>query len=314
MKYYRHNNPYSAREKLKALKLWEHSSIEFVCHRYRCSERSLYRWKAKYDGTLASLENKSCRPHTKSPRAHSDDERNAIFKLIRRNPTIGLNELYGKLRDNYGYKRSYITLYYFLRREGRFENKSTSKYISKPYDTPLQIGEKMQLDCKHVPKNCYCNSLPSDEKYYQYTIIDEASRKRFIYAYNELSGYNTVDFVKRAIKFFGYVPKIIQTDNGSEFTFTRETKRDREHFFDRFCRLMNIEHKLIRPRTPRHNGKVERSHRSDNERFYRYLKFYSLDDLNKQMKAYLYRSNKIPMRTLGWLSPDQKNRELMLSS
>ena len=119
--------------------------------------------------------------------------------------------------------------------------------------------------------------------------------------------------MQRAIKFFGYVPKKIQTDNGSEFTFTRETKEDREHYFDRFCRMNNIEHKTIKPRTPRHNGKVERSHRSDNERFYKHLKFFSLEDLQKQMKAYLKRSNAIPMRTLGWISPDEKNRELMLT-
>ena len=40
---------------------------------------------------------------------------------------------------------------------------------------------KMQLDVKHVPKHCKHKNLPLDKKYYQYTIIDEASRKRFIY-------------------------------------------------------------------------------------------------------------------------------------
>ncbi|MBE6853987.1 MAG: transposase [Ruminococcus sp.] len=39
-----------------------------------------------------------------------------------------------------------------------------------------------------------------------------------------------------------------------------------------------VVHKLIRPRTPWHNGKVERSHRSNQERFYNFLKFYSYDD------------------------------------
>ena len=82
---------------------------------------------------------------------------------------------------------------------------------------------------------------------------------------------------------------------------------------------LGIEHKLIKPRTPRHNGKVERSHRSDNERFYRWLKFYSYDDLLLQMKAYLKRSNNIPMSVLktrdctkDWLTPIQKRKELLL--
>ena len=320
MKYYKHNSPYSAQEKYRALKLWKTSSTEFVCHRFHCSERSLWRWKSKYDGTLESLENGSCRPKSPNKRAHSEDEINSISKLIRRNPGIGLNELYGKLRDRYNYARSYITLYTFLRRQGFYEKKEEKKpYVPKPYITPDCIGEKMQLDVKFVPSRCKAKTLPGWDNYYQYTIIDEASRERFIYAYQELSSYSTVDFVKRAINYFGYVPRIIQTDNGTEFTYTRETKDDREHYFDTFCRLNGIEHKLIRPRTPRHNGKVERSHRNDNERFYSTLKFYSLHDLQRQMSKYLYRSNRIPMRTLSsidgkttWLTPMQKRADLIL--
>ena len=59
-----------------------------------------------------------------------------------------------------------------------------------------------------------------------------------------------------------------------------------------------------------HNGKVERSHRNDQERFYNHLSFYSFDDLQQQMKRYLYRANNIPMAVLGWKSPSQKQREL----
>lgn len=48
---------------------------------------------------------------------------------------------------------------------------------------------------------------------------------------------------------------------------------------------------------------MKRSHRNDNERFYRYLKFYSYDDLIIQMKRYLYKSNRLPMQVLDWLTP-----------
>ena len=37
---------------------------------------------------------------------------------------------------------------------------------------------------------------------------------------------------------------------------------------------LGIRHKLIRPYTPRHNGKVERSHREDQKRFYSCHSFY----------------------------------------
>jgi len=40
------------------------------------------------------------------------------------------------------------------------------------------------------------------------------------------------------------------------------------------------------------------------------LSFYSYNDLLKQMKAYLYRSNRIPMAVLGWKTPLQKRAEL----
>lgn len=113
-----------------------------------------------------------------------------------------------------------------------------------------------------------------------------------------------------AIKHFKYKPKEIQTDNGAEFTHFRKT--DRIHPLDRLCFYYGIKHKLIRPRTPRHNGKVERSHRNDNNRFYKNLKFYSYQDLILQMKKYLYRSNRIPMRPLGFLSPIEKRKELLV--
>ena len=105
-----------------------------------------------------------------------------------------------------------------------------------------------------------------------------------------------------------YAPNILQTDNGGEFTHTQKTKRI--HPLDVFCNAYGIVHKTICPRTPWHNGKVERSHRNDQERFYNHLKFYSFNDLQEQMKRYLYRSNNIPMAVLGWKSPNQKQHEL----
>ena len=139
-------------------------------------------------------------------------------------------------------------------------------------------------------------------------MIEEASRKRFIYAYKEQSSFSTVDVVKRAITVFGYAPQIIQTDNGCEFCHTAKTKR--VHPLKLFCTENGIAHKTIRPRTPWHNGKVERSHRNDQERFYNHLCFYSLDDLQLQMKRFLRRSNNIPMSVLGWKSPNLRQQEL----
>lgn len=216
-------------------------------------------------------------------------------------------ELYGKLRTQRGYSRSTPSLFRVLRKLNFYVGKEKhKKYTPKKYDTPIDIGVKWQMDVKYVPKECYSGTNP--DKFYQYTIIDEASRERFIYPYKEQFSYSTIDFVKRAIIYFGYQPKIIQTNNSSEFTHIKNT--DKIHPLDVLLNELNITHQLIRPRTPRHNGKVERSHRNDQNRFYNYLKFYSYDDLKYQMKNYLNRSNNIPMQVLNWLTPIEKRKKI----
>ena len=302
--------PHEITTKTNSVKLYRKTKdIGFVCRRYHISKASLMRWNKQYDGTKESLQNKSHKPHSPHPNAHTEEELKWIKDYHRRNPNISICELYGKLREDKAYSRHPGSLYRVFVRLGFRQKVESTKKKSKhngKYDTPVTLGEKWQMDVKYIPKACY--SGKDGQTFYQYTIIEEASRKRFIYAYEEQSSYSTVDFFKRAIIFFGYAPNVIQTDNGAEFTHLARTKR--VHPLDVFCNTYNIEHKLIRPRTPWHNGKVERSHRNDQERFYNYLKFYSFNDLQEQMKRYLNRSNNIPMAVLDWKSPNQKHREL----
>lgn len=304
--------PHEFNTKYYAVNLYRKGySVSFVCRRYKISKSSLMRWNKKYNGSKESLFDKSHRPLTPHPNSHTDIEIKWINDYLRRNPNISLCELYGKLRCEKGYSRHASSLFRFLRKKGIYANKEKKdKYKPKKYNTPKQLGIKWQMDVKYVPTNCYSGN--DKQKFYQYTMIDEASRERFIYPYKEQSSYSTIDFVKRAIVYFNYKPKIIQTDNGGEFTYIIKT--DRSHPLDILCSNLNIEHKLIRPRTPRHNGKVERSHRNDQNRFYNYLKFYSYDDLLKQMKAYLKRSNNIPVQVLGWISPLEKRNKLIVKN
>ena len=87
---------------------------------------------------------------------------------------------------------------------------------------------------------------------------------------------------------------------------------------DALCHRQGIHHKLIRPRTPEHNGKVERSHRIDQERFYQTLSFHSLGDLREQGSRWMKRYNSAPRLVLGLMTPDQmefaKLRELLLTA
>ena len=116
----------------------------------------------------------------------------------------------------------------------------------------------------------------------------------------------------KGIQYYRYKPKTIQTDNGTEFTYN-QAKIKKEHPLDVLLKSLEINHYKIRPRTPEHNGKVERSHRNDNERFYSYLKFYSFEDLQKQGAQYLKRSNNIPMAVLGYKTPLEKRQQLLFS-
>ena len=106
-------------------------------------------------------------------------------------------------------------------------------------------------------------------------------------------------FARKGIKV-----ECVQTDNGFEFTNRfSPSKREIKTLFEQTAFDLGIRHKRIRPYTPRHNGKVERSHRKDNEYFYATHKFYSFDDFAKQLKVHNYKYNKFPMHPLNWKAP-----------
>lgn len=114
------------------------------------------------------------------------------------------------------------------------------------------------------------------------------------------------------------MPHTIQTDNGTEFTTPANAKEGTVHIMDILLKKLRIRHKLIAPRTPRHNGKVERSHRSDQEAFYNHLTFRTLPELQEKMGAWLNRYNDRPHSQLRnkegkrvWYSPRQKRAELL---
>ena len=79
--------------------------------------------------------------------------------------------------------------------------------------------------------------------------------------------------------------------------------------FDEALETAGILHKLIPPRTPWHNGKVERSHRNDQRYFDDWEKFADVKELNGKLKKHLAWSNQKPMRTLEGKSPLELLRE-----
>lgn len=107
----------------------------------------------------------------------------------------------------------------------------------------------------------------------------------------------------RDMRHRGIREECVQTDNGFEFTNRFSgNKRDLPPLFEVTAAQLGIRHKLTRPYTPRHNGKVKRSHREEQKRFYFSLAFFSLDDFAKQLAVHNRHSNNFPMRPLHWLS------------
>ena len=271
--------------------------------RYKTSRQNIYRWRKKYDGTLRSLADRSHRPHS-HPNQHTEKEIKLIKDMRRRNPHVGLVVFWVKLRQR-GYTRSISGLYRVLRRiDGKPIKLPNPKKESKPYEQMQYPGQRGQIDVKFVPKSCLVGEAAEEGNYYQYTFIDEYSRFRILKAYKEHSTYSSAQFIKYVVEMFPYAIECIQTDNGAEFTNRlANTKNPKPTLFETTLAQLGIRHKLIRPYTPRHNGKVERSHRKDNEEFYACHKFYCFADFEKQLAVRQCYYNKFPMRPLNWRSP-----------
>ena len=287
------------------MKYAEKYGVSRASRKYNKSRSYIYFWKARWDGTAESLACQSRRPHS-HPNQHTEAELKLIRDMRRRNPSLGMVELWHRLCQR-GYTRRPESLFRVMRKLGLFPSKETKPvYRPKPYQQMTYPGQRIQVDVKVVPRRCIADP---ELRLYQYTAIDEFTRLRFLAAYPEQSTCSSADFLKKLVKWYarrGIRVECVQTDNGIEFTNRFFTgKQDRPTLFEATATQLGIRHKLIRPYTPRHNGKVERSHREDQKRFYSSHAFFSLDDFAKQLAAHNRRSNNFPMRPLKWLSPSE---------
>ena len=285
------------------MKYAEKYGVAKASRKYNKSRSYIYFWKNRWDGTPESLACQSRRPHH-HPNQHTQAELKLIRDLRRRNPHLGMVELWHRLRQR-GYTRRPESLFRIMRKLGLFpQAEKEPAYKPKPYQQMTYPGQRVQVDVKVVPRRCVA---APELRLFQYTAIDEFTRLRFLAAYPEQSTFSSADFLRKLVRWYarrGIRVECVQTDNGPEFTNRFLTGRqDSPSLFEKTAAELGIRHKLIRPYTPRHNGKVERSHREDQKRFYSCHSFYSLGDFAKQLTVHNRRSNNFPMRPLNWCSP-----------
>ena len=280
----------------------KHGNATETAIRYRISRKTLYKWLKRYDGTWQSLTERSRRPQ-RSPRAHTAEEIRQIRRLAKKYRWEDLILAYQELREKWGYARSYGGFKRIVAKlKAAKGNKKRKARKNKPYQRAEYPGQKVQVDVKFVPNEC----IVDGRKYYQFTAVDECTRWTYRQMYDEHSTYSAEAFLIELIQRCPFPIREIQTDNGTEFTkaLVSNDPNDKS-LFELKLKQYDILYHRIRVATPRHNGKVERQHRIDQQRFYNHLKMFSLEDGRKQLAVYQKKSNDYIKHCLGLRSPNQ---------
>ena len=289
-------------QRQRIVKYAQNHSVTETAIRYKVSRKTVYKWLSRYDGTTASLEDRSHRPKT-SPKSHTELELRQIRRRLKKYKWADLILAYQELVEKDGYRRSYGG---FKRVAARLKalkpvKKKKKKRKIKPYQRADYPGQKIQIDVKYVPSYC----VTDGRKYYQYTAVDECSRWTYREMYDEHSTYSSRDFLVKLIKHAPFPIREVQTDNGSEFTNRLLViKSTHLTMFEEALKELEILYHRIQIATPRHNGKVERQHRTDEARFYKKMRMYNLEDGRKQLAVYQKKSNTYIKTCLGMRSPN----------
>lgn len=270
-------------------------------------QRTLERWVARYNQSgEAGLIPLSTRPKSQ-PKELPIRTKERIVEL--RNETkLCAKKLNYKLAKE-GIAVSDRVIGKIVKTEGLVRKYRVRKLKYKYLKVPLAPGELVEVDIKFVPDKI------SGRRYYQFTAIDCASRWRYLKIYSDCGNGSAIAFVKRLIKIAPFRVRAIKTDNGSCFTnrYTGYKKSSdpfnpRLHPLDIFLSSLNIIHYLIDPGKPAQNGKVERSHRTDQEMFYDRHQFKSALELRKAVKIWNMTYNNLEHIALGGLTPTEALR------
>ena len=249
------------------------------------SKRSLDRWVALYKkGGIEALKPQSTRPKT-SPKETPIRTKEEVITL-RKQTGLCAKKLHWRL-EKQGFLVPHSTISKIIKDEGLVRKYRTKKVKYKYLRAERQPGELLEMDVKYVP------GAIQGLKYYQYTVIDTASRWRHLEVFDEQTTHHSIRMMEIVRERFPYKIQAIKTDNHSTFTnyYVGCTRRSdltvkTVHALDQWCAKHNIIHYLIDPGKPAQNGTVERSHREDEEKFYQKQTFRSTTDLKKKIRQW----------------------------
>jgi transposase InsO family protein len=168
-------------------------------------------------------------------------------------------------------------------------------------------GQRFQMDVKYVPE------LVGGQRAYTYVAVDECTRWRFAWAYSMLNEQATEDFLDRLKSKCPFPIHTIQTDQGFEFSFNR-SQETREHKLTKWCKENGVHHRLLPAGAKELNGKVERSHRIDEQYFYWKAPTDNLENFNRELTAWLeFYHRQRPHGGLSYKTPWEKLCERLVT-
>lgn len=251
-------------------------NVAKTCRYYGVSRNTYYVWYRRYRTLgMEGLRDRSRRPHS-HPRMTPWEVVEKVLYL-RRSYHFGPARIAMYLDRYHDLRLSRTGIWRFLRRAGMNRLPTSMRYRRRDerfrrYEKPLP-GHQLQIDVKFLAP------LPGRRRYYQYTAIDDCTRIRVLRIYERNTQQTAITFLDYVLSKLPFAVACIQADNGSEFG-----PQFHWHTLDK-----RIQHRYIRPRRPYLNGKSERSHRIDEEEFYRQLGgvvISSVEEFNRRLQEW----------------------------
>ncbi len=252
-------------------------------------------------------------PKSRKPHRHKNEYPEEIVQKIRElrlKTQLGPDVLTILLKRE-GIRTSHSGIGKLLKREGLSRKKRRIQKKEKWIPKSTIPGELVEIDVIYVRKF-------KGNWLYQFSAIDSCTRWKYSWVTPEQSNRTAVLFLERVIQNAPFEIRGIKTDNASIFTnrytgYSKSTDpmNPKLHIFDKICLRYDITHYLIDPGKPQQNGKVERSHRTDRERFWNRIQFRDLEELELKQKEYLiWYNTKCPHLGIQGLTPEEKLNSL----